>query len=128
MIHKTPIHLHLKASELERLSSALAVYLHYDQALLKEYQYWDFNHSILHSLIVDCRQLMSALKKLSLIHNHEERKSTLDFIHCISKNINSYCRGLEYHSKTPLEYIKAYRNEVRKFTASFQKWSNTSLG
>ena len=125
---KTPKHLEYKATELERLSNALAVYFYYDYELLKEYKHWSFNHSILHSLLGDSKQLLSSLKNLSLVNNHDERKNTLAYINCIGKNIHGYCRGLEYHSKSPQEYLQAYRNEVKQFMLLFQKWSKTSMG
>ena len=123
---KTPKHLEHKATELERLSNALAGYFYYDYELLKGYKYWNFNHSILYSLIGDSKELLSSLKHLSFVHNLEERKNILNFINCIGKNIHGYCRGLEYHSKSPLDYLDAYRNEVKQFMLLFQKWSKTS--
>ncbi|MDA9253067.1 hypothetical protein N9P39_03365, partial [Flavobacteriaceae bacterium] len=62
----------------------------------------------------------------SFVHNLEERKNILNFINCIGKNIHGYCRGLEYHSKSPQDYLDAYRNEVKQFMLLFQKWSKTS--
>jgi hypothetical protein len=123
---KTPKHLEHKATELERLSNALAGYFYYDYELLKGYKYWNFNHSILHSLIGDSKELLSSLKHLSFVHNLEERKNILNFINCIGKNIHGYCRGLEYHSKSPQDYLHVYRNEVQQFMLLFQKWSKTS--
>jgi len=123
---KTPKHLEHKATELEQLSNALAGYFYYDYELLKGYKYWNFNHCILHSLIGDSKELLSRLKHLSFVHNLEERKNILNFINCIGKNIHGYCRGLEYHSKSPQDYLDAYRNEVKQFMLLFQKWSKTS--
>ena len=123
---KTPKHLEHKATELERLSNALAIYFYYDHELLKGYKYWKFNHRILHNLIGDSKELLSSLRHLSFVHNLEERKNILNFINCIGKNIHGYCRGLEYHSKSPQDYLHVYRNEVQQFMLLFQKWSKTS--
>lgn len=120
---KTPKNIVRKASELDMLSHALSSCTTYDFSLLSSYKYWSLTHIISHALVNDTKHLSNALKELSFIKCKKERYATLRRIQIITKNIYSYCIGLEYHSKINRDYIGVFKNELNIFSRSFQKWA-----
>ena len=86
----------------------------------------------LRSVIAECLVTDAALLPLTIEKTHESkslnyRLQNATFINVITKNIMSYCNGLEKDGVKETEYVQLLRKEMKTFRKSFKLWRKSLI-
>ncbi|MDT7829715.1 hypothetical protein RQM65_13660 [Pricia sp. S334] len=122
------LHVYKKALELCSISRAIASYVAVNQNLLKLYQSNSHRDSIADSLLTDATLIPEQIALAERTDCRAERMKIATYIHIMTRNINSYCRGLEKDGVKEVEYLDLLRQEIKSFRKSFKKWRKSLSG
>jgi hypothetical protein len=109
------------------ISRELASYVSYNKDLLKLYQSNSHRDIIADSLLTDAILIPQKIAQAEWSESHSVRRRSISFINIMTRNILSYCNGLEKDGLKEKEYINLLRNEIKSFRISFKEWRR-SLG
>ncbi|MEM1259617.1 MAG: hypothetical protein AAGC45_12645 [Bacteroidota bacterium] len=82
---------------------------------------------IAESLIHDASLLPTTIEETYRSSSITNRLKNANFINIITKNINSYCNGLEKDGIKEKEYLQLLRSELKTFRKSFKQWRKSLL-
>lgn len=111
---------------LKDLSSALAQYLSYDSKMLHP-KTLGLRAVIAESLETDASLIPTTIAQVYQTDSRNVRMKNATFINVITKNILSYCNGLENDGLKEREYLQLLRKEIKVFRKSFKQWRKSVL-
>lgn len=82
---------------------------------------------IAESLITDASLLPVTIEEAYKSHSLSIRLKNATFINIITRNIISYCNGLEKDGIKEKEYVQLLRNELKTFRKSFKQWRKSLI-
>ncbi len=82
---------------------------------------------IAESLVNDASLLPVTIEKAYKSSSINYRLKNANFINIITKNIGSYCNGLENDGIKEKEYLQLLRKELKTFRKSFKQWRKSLL-
>ncbi|MEA1787027.1 hypothetical protein U1E44_13085 [Arenibacter sp. GZD96] len=116
------IPIYKEALDLCRISRELVSYVTYNKDLLKLYQSNSLRDSIADSLLTDAILIPQKIVQAEWSESHSVRLKSASFIYIMTRNILSYCNGLEKDGVKEKEYLNLVRNEIKSFRKSFKAW------
>lgn len=116
------IPIYRKSLYLCQLSRELASYVSYNKDLLKLYQSNSLRDIIADSLITDAILIPQQIAEAEWSESQSVRLRSVNFIHIMTRNILSYCNGLEKDGLKEKEYINLVRKEIISFRKAFREW------
>jgi len=111
-----------KSIALRDLSNAIAAHFSQDSSLFKIKRSSGLRQHIANSLFVDSRLISKQIEQAETSDSHEVRMKSALFINVITRNIKSYCNGLEHDGVKELEYLHLLRKELKSFRSSYKQW------
>jgi hypothetical protein len=106
---------------LRDLSDALAHYFSHESGARTK-KTLGLRAIIAESLVTDASLLPVTIEKACKSSSLNNRLQSMTFINIITKNIISYCNGLENDGVKEKEYLQLLRKELKTFRKSFKKW------
>ena len=82
---------------------------------------------IAESIMKDASLIPVTIEKAYMSTSVNQRMQNAGFINIITRNIISYCNGLEKDGVKEKEYISLLRKELRTFRKSFKQWRSSLL-
>ena len=82
---------------------------------------------IAESLITDASLLPLTIEETYKSNSVNYRRKNATFINIITRNIISYCNGLEKDGVKEKEYLQLLRRELKTFRKSFKQWRKSLL-
>jgi len=82
---------------------------------------------IAESLVTDASLLPLTIEEVYKSSSLNNRLKSATFINIITRNIISYCNGLEKDGVKEREYIQLLRKELKTFRKSFKKWRKSLM-
>ncbi len=107
---------------LRDLSNAVARYFSHDSEVFQKERSASLRKIIADALITDASLIPSAIESVYQTNSSSGKLKNATFIHIITRNILSYCNGLEKDGVEEKEYINLLRREIRTFRKSFKQW------
>lgn len=117
-----------KALDLCRMSREIAAYVSHNKDLLKLYQSNSHRDIIADSLITDAILIPQKIAQAEHSESLSVRMKSARFIHIMTRNILSYCNGLEKDGVKEKEYLNLLRTEIKVFRKSFKAWRRSLRG
>ena len=111
-----------KSLDLCKLSREIAAYVTYNKDLLRLYQSDSHRDIIADSLLTDAILIPQKIAQAEYSKSHTARMKSVMFINIMTRNILSYCNGLEKDGVKEKEYLNLLRKELKSFRRSFKKW------
>ncbi len=111
-----------KSLDLCKLSREIAAYVTYNKDLLRLYQSDSHRDIIADSLLTDAILIRQKIAQAEYSKSHKARMKSVMFINIMTRNILSYCNGLERDGVKEKEYLNLLRKELKSFRRSFKKW------
>lgn len=111
-----------KAMDLCELSRELVSYVSYNKDLLQLYQSSSLRDHIADALLTDAILIPQQIARAETSKSRAVRVKSARFINVMTRNILSYCNGLEHDGVKEKEYLNLLRKEIRSFRKSFKKW------
>ena len=116
------IPIYKKSLYLCQISRELASYVSYNKDLLKLYQSNSLRDIIADSIITDAILIPQQIAQAEWSESQSVQLKSVNFIHIITRNILSYCNGLEKDGIKEKEYVNLLRKEIKSFRAAFREW------
>jgi len=110
-----------KSLVLRDLSSALAQYFSHDAKMITP-KTLGLRHIIAESLVTDASLIPTTIAQVYQTDSRYIRLKNATFINVITRNILSYCNGLEKDGVKEREYLQLLRKEIKIFRKSFKQW------
>ncbi|MEK6154752.1 hypothetical protein WIW50_15900 [Flavobacteriaceae bacterium 3-367] len=117
-----------KALDLCRMSREIAAYVSHNKDLLKLYQSNSHRDIIADSLITDAILIPQKIAQAEHSESLSVRMKSAKFINIMTRNILSYCNGLEKDGVKEKEYLNLLRTEIKSFRKSFKAWRRSLRG
>lgn len=95
--------------------------------LLVLYKSKGHRDTIINSLLTDAILIPKKIAQAESSKSYSVKISSAVFIHTITQNITSYCRGLEMDGLKEKDYLSLLQKELKLFRQSFMTWQ-ISLG
>lgn len=114
-----------KALELCKMSREIAAYVSYNKDLLLLYQSNSLRDIIADSLITDSILIPQKIAQAECTESHDVRLKSIALINIMTRNILSYCNGLEKDGVKEKEYINLLRGEIKLFRRLYKKWKRS---
>ena len=111
-----------KSIVLRDLSNAIATYFSQDSNLFKLKRSASLRQHIAKSIFVDSRLISKQIERAATTDSYEVRMKSALYINAITRNIISYCNGLEHDGVKEKEYVHLLRRELKSFRTSFKLW------
>ncbi|NNM18800.1 MAG: hypothetical protein HKP24_09575 [Croceitalea sp.] len=111
-----------KSLVLKDLSSAVATYFAYDGDFFNLKRTSALRDDIAYSLMTDANLITSTFEQAYLAESDAVRNKSAKFINIMTRNIWSYCNGLEHDGVKEREYLNLLRREIKLFRAAFKQW------
>lgn len=111
-----------KSLDLCKMSRELVSYVSYNKDLLKLYQSNSLRDIIADSLLTDAILIPQKIAQAEWSESHSVQLKSASFIYIMTRNILSYCNGLEKDGVKEKEYLNLLRNEIKSFRRSFKEW------
>lgn len=121
----TTLPVYRKALDLCFLSREIVSYVTNNQDLLYLYKSNSFRDSIADAILTDAILIPQKIELAERSECESLRTNTIHHINIISKNIFSYCRGLEKDGIKEIEYISLLREELKIFRKSYKIWKRS---
>ncbi len=124
MAHKnlSTVPVYKKALELCKMSREIASYVSHNKDLLKLYQSNSLRDIIADSLLTDAILIPQQIAQAECSDSYAVRMNSVSYIHVMTRNILSYCNGLEKDGVKEREYLNLLRSEIKTFQTSFKDW------
>ena len=119
-LHSLPVY--RKSLVLRDLSDALASYLSYNKDLFSLRQSSSFRDNLSDSLLTDATLITKEIEQAATSTSYSVRMKSLSFINIMTRNILTYCNGLERDGVKEKEYLNLLRKEIKSFRKAFKKW------
>ena len=116
-----------KSLALRDMSKAVARYFSYESGVFQNGKTAGLRAIIANSLITDAALIPSAIEKVYQTNSDSGKLKNATFIHIITRNILSYCNGLEKDGVKEKEYLNLLRKEIRTFRKSFTQWRKSLI-
>ena len=116
-----------KSLALRDLSNAVARYFEHDFEVFHKERSAGLRKVIADALVTDASLIPSAIENVYQTSSSSRKLKNATFIHIITRNILSYCNGLEKDGVKEKEYINLLRREIRTFRKSFKQWRNALI-
>lgn len=110
-----------KSLVLRDLSSALAQYFSHDAKMITP-KTLGLRAIIAESLVTDASLIPTTIAQVYQTDSRYIRLKNATFINVITRNILSYCNGLEKDGVKEREYLQLLRKEIKIFRKSFKQW------
>ena len=114
--------LYRKALDLCHTSREIASYVSYNKDLLQLYKSNSLRDIMADSILTDAILLPIHIEKAERASSVQVRMKSAHFINIITRNILSYCNGLEHDGLKEKEYLNLLRSDIDGFRASFKNW------
>ncbi|QXP57630.1 hypothetical protein H0I25_07580 [Cellulophaga sp. HaHa_2_95] len=114
-----------KALDLCSMSREIVSYITYNKDLLHLYKSQSHRDIIADSLLTDAILIPQKIELAERSDSHLIRTSTIHHINIITKNILSYCRGLEMDGLKEKEYLNLLREELKIFRKTYRIWKRS---
>lgn len=111
-----------KSLALHDLSAAVAAYFSNDAHLLKLKRTASLREHVANALFTDSNLISKQIEKVATSNSYETRMQSITFINTITRNLMSYCNGLDYDGVKEKEYLNLLRRELKSFRISFKQW------
>lgn len=116
-----------KSLALLDLSKALASYFSPDTRVFSQ-RTLGLRTIIAESLAQDAALIPSTIAQVYETESNSTRLKNATFINVITRNILSYCNGLENDGVKEREYLQLLRRETKIFRKSFKQWRKSISG
>tara|TARA_R110000796_G_scaffold35017_1_gene89942 strand:- start:30594 stop:30980 length:387 start_codon:yes stop_codon:yes gene_type:complete len=114
-----------KALDLCLISREIVAYITYNKDLLHLYKSNSHRDIIADSLLTDAILIPQKIELAERSDSHSIRTSTIQHINIMTKNILSYCMGLEKDGVKEKEYLNLLREEIKIFKKSYRIWKRS---
>ncbi|MBU2996897.1 hypothetical protein KO500_10645 [Cellulophaga baltica] len=114
-----------KALDLCHISREIAAYVSYNKDLLHLYKSKSHRDIIADSILTDAILIPQKIELAERSDSKHIRTSTIHHINIMTKNILSYCMGLEKDGLKEKEYINLLREEIKIFRKSYKIWKRS---
>jgi len=114
-----------KALDLCLISREIVTYITYNKDLLHLYKSNSLRDIIANSLLTDAILIPQKIELAERSESLSIRTSTILHINIMTKNILSYCMGLEKDGVKEKEYINLLREEIKIFKKSYKIWKRS---
>ena len=111
-----------KALDLCAMSREIASYFSHNHDLLTLYKSNSLRDHIADSLLSDAILIPQQIAQAENSKSVAVRMKSVTFINIMTRNILSYCNGLEKDGVKEKEYLNLLRKEIKSFRKSFKKW------
>ncbi len=111
---------------LKDLSDALGHYFSPEERRYSK-KYLGLRAVIAESLIHDASLIPTTIERTFESNSINFRIKNANFINIITKNIISYCNGLEHDGIKEKEYLQLLRKELKIFRKSFKQWRKSLM-
>ncbi len=111
-----------KSLEIRDISSAMASYFSNDSTFFKLKKTASLRENIARSLFTDSNLISQQIQQAATSSSYETRMQSVSFINIITRNLASYCNGLDYDGVKEKEYVNLLRRELKSFRKSFKQW------
>ncbi len=111
-----------KSLALKDLSNAIANYFSYDGNFFSYNQKLGLRNDIAYALLTDASLIAVTVEQAAKSSSKTLRNKNLTFVNVMTRNILSYCNGLEKDGVKEKEYINLLRREIKVFRKSFKQW------
>lgn len=111
-----------QAVALRTMSREIASFVTHNKDLLTLGRSNSLRDHIADSLLTDAILIPQHIARAENSTSRAIRERSLDFINIMTRNLNSYCRGLEKDGVREREYLDLLRRELKHFRQSFKKW------
>ncbi|MEE9364595.1 MAG: hypothetical protein V3U92_18500 [Cellulophaga sp.] len=122
-LRKIPIY--KKALELCETSRAISSYVSYNKDLLLLYKSNSHRDIIADSILTDSILIQQKIAQAEYSESYSVRNNSAVFINIMTRNILSYCTGLEKDGVKEKEYLNLLRADIKSFRKSFKKWRHS---
>ena len=114
-----------KALDLCLLSREIAAYVSYNKDLLYLYQSQSHRDIIADAILTDAILIPQKIELAERSESLSIRRSTIHHINIMTKNILSYCMGLEKDGVKENEYLNLLREEIKIFKKTYKIWKRS---
>lgn len=118
----TSLPVYKKSLVIRDLSSAIALYFSKESNLFKLKRTAGLRDHIASSLRIDADLISKQIEQAVTSNSYETRIQSLRFINVITRNLNSYCNGLDHDGVKEKEYLNLLRRELKSFRISYKQW------
>jgi len=116
------IPVYCRAIELSDLSKAIVSYVSQGKDMLSPYKSSSLRVSIADAILTDAVLIPKKIEQAENTDSYAVRIKSARFINVMTRNILSYCNGLERDGVKEKEYLNLLRGEIQKFRASYKEW------
>lgn len=116
-----------KALELRDVTRQLAAYVSFNQDASDSYSLSSHRTVIASSLLEDALLIPIQIEEAEKANSHDLRLNSAKYVSIMTKNILSYCNGLERDGMKEKEYLNLLRSEIKSFRKSFKVWRRSLL-
>ena len=116
-----------KAVEMQAMSRAIALCLNGNRDMAQLYSSPSFREEIAGYLLMDAALIRKQIALAASTSSQDIRQNSLQFISAMTRNLSSYCRGLEMDGMREREYLALLQRELKGFRKAFSQW-RISLG
>ncbi len=114
-----------KALDLCNMSREIASYVSYNKDLLKLYKSNSLRDNIADSLLTDAIIIPQKIAQAEHSTSSYVRAKNVLLINIMTRNILSYCKGLEMDGLKEKEYINLLRKEIKSFRILYKVWKRS---
>ncbi len=114
-----------KALDLCNMSREIASYVSYNKDLLKLYKSNSLRDNIADSLLTDAIIIPQKIAQAEHSNSNYVRAKNVLLINIMTRNILSYCKGLEMDGLKEKEYINLLRKEIKSFRILYKVWKRS---
>lgn len=111
-----------KSLSLCEMSREIVFYVSSNKDLLKLYKSNSHRDIIANSIITDAILIPQKIEQAERSESYATRMKNVLFINIMTRNILSYCNGLEKDGFKEKEYINLLRNEIKSFRLAYKIW------
>lgn len=116
-----------KSLELRSMSRAIAICVARHPDLICLYKSESLRDQVADSLIKDTVLIPQQIALAANTSSIALRERSLHFVHIMTRNLASYCKGLEMEGVKEREYLDLLRRELKLFRKYLKSW-HKSLG
>jgi len=111
-----------KSMHVYDMTLAISTYFSSDSVFKRPRKIASLRNEIAFSLVNDALLIPKVIRETLNSNNRENRLKNATFINTITKNILSYCNGLEKDGVKEREYVDLLRSEIKVFKKTFKTW------
>jgi len=116
-----PLYLHARA--LSDLGLALSSHIEFCYGDLIQEGRVPLHFEIAEAMKADVCLIRKGAAAVTRERSLKKSNSTLKFLRILSRNLLSYCNGLEHHGLKEREYVHLLRKEIRLYRRALRTWA-----